>query len=108
MTLEVGLAALFAGLLCAVAHWTGEMLSHGRLSRLWRYAIGVGTIGLAFGAWCWEAGHAEAFAAWLVIAVGAGVGTAAAYVVDHVAGVQREVRLLDGESKARRTGVRGE
>jgi hypothetical protein len=107
----MGLAALVAGLLCAVSHWVGEILSHGKLSRLWRYVIGVGAIGVAFGAWCWVSGEWAALWAWLVIAVGAGVGTLAAYLVDHVAGLERQARLLErqvgDEPESRGTAVRG-
>jgi hypothetical protein len=113
VTLGLVVAALFAGLICAVSHWAGEILSHGRLARLWRYVLGVGAMGLAFGAWCWQAGHWEALWAWLVIAVGAGLGTMLAYLVDHVAGLERQARLLEGqvgngEPAARRAGFRGE
>ena len=106
MTLGMGLAALFAGLVCAVSHWVGEILSHGALSRLWRYVIGVGAMGLAFGAWCSQTGDWAALWAWLAIAGGAGLGTLGAYLVDHVAGLERQARLLerqvgDGEPGSR-------
>lgn len=69
----MGIAAIIAFLLCGVAHWATDVLSHGSLGPLARYALGTGAIGACLGGWC--ALQAEpvpaltVFWAWMAIAV---------------------------------------
>lgn len=103
----MGIAALIAFLLCVVSHWAVEVVAHGALGMLGRYALGMACIGLPLAGWCALNGMATAMVAlgaWAAITAGAGAGTVLAHGAERCAGMRRELRLMrtrDGEPGAR-------
>lgn len=92
----IGIASIIAFLLCGVTHWAVEVLSHGQMGRLRRYALGQVCIGLPLAGWLlWQREPVPgpvALGAWLAITAGAGLGTALAHLADRHAGMERELR----------------
>lgn len=107
MTLGLVVAAIMAFLLCVVAHWAVEVIWHGAMGPLGRYALGTACIGLPLAGWCATQATIAgwtALLAWAVITSAAGLGTVIAYAADRCAGMRRELRLMgtrDGEPGAR-------
>lgn len=106
--LGILLTGFVAMLLCGVAHWATEVLTHGALGPIWRYVLGTACISLPFASWlvvhASPVAVALVLAAWGACVVGAGLGTALAHLADRVAGQERALRLersRHGEPDAR-------
>lgn len=100
----VAIATILAVLALFSAHYLSARLSPVKLPRLTCYVIGVALIAAIFGGWCWFHSQMQAFGAFVAITSGAGLGTIAAWLVDHLSGtrIERKARQAQVDALNRR------